>query len=1444
MRIFESIDHSRNQDIYRKIVGTLQMDSDDYVKAKDIGSYRKITGPDGVEYDVQDLQTILSNAIDTAKKFIGYSHFKLIDDDKFVFSFIVETMATDGLWILINPQFLMWLYKADAKKGPTFVILHEIMHIYLRHIEREAADTGHFSDHNRANIAQDAEINWMIENGFYAEGYMCDENNQIVRDVRGKPKKCLTPYFKGMTQKLNGVYYEEYGNLLFETIYDLIDSNGHTNNGQPLNNNQKNQSGSGSGDLGQGSGQDQYNVSDEFKEGFRDTWNKKVQQAIEQGILLPDTNNNNTNFTISDLFESVSTDTYTEGYRTYDEGCKAAEKAFDELINQLRHGSSANNSGVNQGPEISISDLRKVIPNFPVAPQNNNNSPQNNPGQSGQKQDNQSSDSGTMSQGGWNKDSMSMTGEHTISKQTMEEILKAEGYDERDLKIESEKNAKEDKGKYNDALKDIFDTAKKDAERYEKEQSEQNNNTSNSTGGSHTAHTKASEIFASKKQEIIDTIVEIFTPVIDWKSAIVYNVEGIKTRIEEIGWVKGRIASERYSRDERPEPIYHDRLLVFIDTSGSVWSYSNRNSSSSDFTNTDFMRIIISELNEIARSLDLTYIDLFYFHTNVYSHYELMVDGGFEGDCVKFPVAKSGGTAYGTIFDVVNNGFYADSGRKDEYNPQDFLACIIFTDEALLYSADEIPANYDGIPWADQLCYVVLTEDSKYTKHTDNNFCLKSEYHNLPYKDPLVIDIRAFFKELRKIGFSQKQNSVKESVSDKYSRKIINKLRMGKISKYKKYRNLNEALSIQDIDNDYIDADEIKTLDTSVKDKPSNKELYQLFPDKFKKILIDWIETYLNLTSKQYFIDNDGEIIIDVSNTYSKQLNFNNKVFNNWDSLISIKQVNGDVLVNNTIIKEFPAGFVKNMQGDFICINNRNLISLKNAPTDVYGDYIIQGSPRLDITNTGYLPEIVDGVFKTDQYNSLRDAKSDRKNNLSTDTGYSNLHRKYIKGPGSTRFEEILKQREEIRKRRNEPEMDNRPLSDVIQERALARKKHFKHLNEAFRKAPQGKMNPLSILFRNPENRKAVEKMREMPVMWSDIEYDYIGFKENIARALDARRHPIKGKYSLTLYCSTADNIEDRKINIVGTGNNLKKYANGNAWLYVDPECFSEIQRRAQMVQDIRISSNKPGYFDNELIEEYKDELDRLVPMTRKTNNIYTVKDVVDAGVPYSKASLVYAHLKLVPDYVGNAYIIAGNQERDNFDYETSEQTREKIKYKRELANYGLMVGDMTPDSKYASRKMSGYSDDPDKLSPQVKRYMKDYIDPGIVKEINRGTMSLNVYLRNIKLMQKDVLNMFNDIRQKLKEYNQDGLLSDSDYDILYSDIKPLRNDVNLFDEYCNYEIESKTEKLYYKSEVRRYGKRDLEGIRNIDNNNAINKYLDIIKKLGKFMAEIDKAIG
>src|SRR5574344_1063433 len=130
--------------------------------------YEYVIGPDGTVYDTKQIIALVNTACDLLIDISQGTIAEFLVALPIIYTFQVDTMATDTEYIYINPGFVLKLLDdcGGSPAGIAFVILHEVYHNVFMHHAREAADPKRFSDHDKANAAQDYEINWVIEHSF------------------------------------------------------------------------------------------------------------------------------------------------------------------------------------------------------------------------------------------------------------------------------------------------------------------------------------------------------------------------------------------------------------------------------------------------------------------------------------------------------------------------------------------------------------------------------------------------------------------------------------------------------------------------------------------------------------------------------------------------------------------------------------------------------------------------------------------------------------------------------------------------------------------------------------------------------------------------------------------------------------------------------------------------------------------------------------------------------------------------------------------------------------------------------------------------------------------------------------------------------------------------------------------------------------------------------
>lgn len=304
-----------------------------------------VIGPDGTVYNTRLVVAYVNDACSILNKLTRGAIAGFLDSLPIIYTFQVDTMATDSANIFINPGFVMKLVSmcGNSPIGVAFVILHEVYHNVFKHAAREQADPVRFSDHDKANAAQDYEINWIIEHTFPD---MRDERSarakgDTIYDKNGDVKQI----FGGITERCNGLINPEYKDDIWEDIYDKLGNVPKPNKKQ----------------------KDPPTVipmSDDMKEGYADGWEDAIRDLRAKGLVEsvkvnPEFYVASAKLLCENLIPGKSKD-YNAGYGL---GYNAA---IQVIMGLLGGGSCGGNNSSNAKLEPVGKDLTPITPKFPV----------------------------------------------------------------------------------------------------------------------------------------------------------------------------------------------------------------------------------------------------------------------------------------------------------------------------------------------------------------------------------------------------------------------------------------------------------------------------------------------------------------------------------------------------------------------------------------------------------------------------------------------------------------------------------------------------------------------------------------------------------------------------------------------------------------------------------------------------------------------------------------------------------------------------------------------------------------------------------------------------------------------------------------------------------------------------------------------------------------------
>ena len=232
----------------------------------------RVIGPDGTIYSPKYIISLVNNACDILTEVTQGTITKYLGALPILYTFSVDTMATDTEFIYINPGFVMWLFEQcdHTVMGIAFVIMHEVYHNLFMHHAREAADPAKYADHDKANLAQDFEINWVIEHSFpdmrSEDETDPDDPDDSPFNTDGTRKQIM----EGITTRCKGAINSKYANMCWEDIYDKLTPDEVKQFDKQDEDENENS---------------EIPTSQDFDDGYRDGWNDAIREARAQGLL-------------------------------------------------------------------------------------------------------------------------------------------------------------------------------------------------------------------------------------------------------------------------------------------------------------------------------------------------------------------------------------------------------------------------------------------------------------------------------------------------------------------------------------------------------------------------------------------------------------------------------------------------------------------------------------------------------------------------------------------------------------------------------------------------------------------------------------------------------------------------------------------------------------------------------------------------------------------------------------------------------------------------------------------------------------------------------------------------------------------------------------------------------------------------------------------------------
>ena len=1384
------------------------------------GDYEYVIGPDGTVYDTKQIIGLVNVACDLLIDITQGTITEFLVALPIIYTFQVDTMATDTEYIYINPGFVLKLLD-DCDRSPAgiaFVILHEVYHNVFMHHAREAADPKRFSDHDKANAAQDYEINWVIEHSFPdmrsdVEWDHDDPDDSPYEDDGVTRKQIM----EGVTKACHGLIDPKYANMVWEDIYDKLDDVPETSNEDEPEINE-------------------ITMSDDFNAGYKDGWNDAIRELRAKGLVESVKYLGNFLDEVCGVLNESSNraNDYDAGYSTgYDMAMKAygmimkggggagPQPPLPPVINRLNPIDGLETMTPKNAPS-SPGGKSSSVPSDPNVPINvkgsgNGGNSKQSPQQNSQSQGNSQSTGGGSSQGQDNSQGTDSQGGNDQGGQQTNNGLQGN-----DSQAGDGQNGQQDNNgpQGNNSQRGNGQGEQQDNP-YDPDgvPGGAQDNPYGSDGASGGKRTTSQELQdqarKSGKTSINVGICDGNFSGKDNASAgqhIISKDQGNTIR-KQAGVKDGsddpRFAGKAKNPFKDPKAITHKIAEIsqqpgqgrgpaahVIDQINKVfspkidWKEEMRNR-----LDACFMSLQDAGWSKKALSYD-AYSRFDDWEGNSLENLIIMVDTSgsiLEDDYLNQVITEMmsiGEEVNPACIDLVLfcDGVYYHHKFEDKYEPgavkskfehnlhsggttymecfdyikteyinkgEDFACCIIFTDTDVCHSRLPKKSDLDWDPGS------ATDDDAKLLWFVLND---NSSYDlNLPYGGKIEMTHDDFLKSLNE---SVKPNIVK------IPRRYI----------MKKTQNINEAGYFKSIDKmkaqahagerpaAEIPADAPSASGEEVPVVPFRKKK-QYDPlrrraeiiralrsggslEEFKDSIRKWIKTHTNINPDNY--EGWSPRVYDVEITDELYININN----GRDLVIT-----GDDLGSVESFISF-----NELSGNLTVGGNRYLTQLPGCflGAKVAKDFICLNMPNLKTLMGAPLKVggnyILTGCKNLETLDGAPMSTDDFSGVFMSDTKFSNDDfYETIENGGLMKDSDYVLATNAVR----ESAKARKKVEAIVESRIALGKKYASaySLNEAF------SSRILSRLAKNPNNRAALDTMKKMQVFWSEIPDEIITpVYGSVTKVIQARRVVNKdtSKFGITICCDNNDNIS-----VIGTGDNQGDWR-GNTWLYLNSNVLPLIKKRAQLVFTANAS-----YKDATEVEAAQKELDRLGINWEKS-------DIRKLSAPNSKDDLRFPHLYLIPEFCAKSYVIKGMDDNKsvaskdpefvrNFSYRSQEERRAELARKRREANAGRLILPKTrtidawDEEGNPIRKEIPYSLHSRENDPAVKKYFDDLIDENIIRKArlaHGSNVALEGFLNN---MIESVNDAKREVRKALFKGVTDGIVAEDAFDLLYT---------------------------------------------------------------------------
>lgn len=474
-------------------------------------------------------------------------------------------------------------------------------------------------------------------------------------------------------------------------------------------------------------------------------------------------------------------------------------------------------------------------------------------------------------------------------------------------------------------------------------------------------------------------------------------------------------------------------------------------------------------------------------------------------------------------------------------------------------------------------------------------------------------------------------------------------------------------------------------------------------------------------------IDAYGNVHISGLKEFPEYIYFN-KIYTVTEGGINIP---GNFTVRNCKFETLPDGFPEEVEGNYSLFRLPNLKSLKNIATSIDG--------TLEIVMCDNLTDFTNGIKKLGK-SVLYIGKDD----ISTN---DILNASYFK--------------------------PNKKIDQLVKESIVYKNQNM--LNEAFNS------DILKQLFSMPENKNALAKIKEIPILWSSLPdlsiFPCYGLDKVFS---EHKKRADMNSFGLSILCD-----KNNVIKFIITGADKSKQWADSKLLYADDSAIQTILDNNKALRRLSLSST--------LTEQEKEDLQKSLKAAHVDTSLPYDYSLIYKGVYDIRKHFEISMLKYAPSECVRCYICKSSKLGDyEFTYLGDKQKRQDVQSDRASNVFGTYI---TKTKNFIN-------------SPLYKKYINRLIDDNMYKNINLMRYDRGIIVQLAKNVKNSITIGAEKVRRKMISFYNNNAISGDSLDLIYEKftqcdvsnvIKECNDAINSFDNIKNINVSNRDAVLHSK---------------------------------------------